>query len=253
MDLQLKNKVALVTGGGHGLGRAIAEHLAAEGSHVAVNYRRRTDDAHALANRLADRYGIKAIAVQADVAREEEVACMFDSIERELGLVEVLVNNAAVCPTCPARDLNLDQWNETIQINLTGTFLTCREMIRRLDGAGRPGRIVNVSSQAAFRGSTTGHAPYDASKGAVVSFTVSLAREVAGAGIAVNAVAPGMMRTEMTAAALDANEAKYRARIPLGRIADTAEIARVVVFLASDAASYITGATVDVSGGMLMR
>ncbi len=253
MDLRLKDKVALVTGGGRGLGRAIAEHLAAEGSHVAVNYRRRADEAQALATRLADRHGVKAVAVQADVSREEEVGSMFDCIERELGLVEVLVNNAAVCPTCPAKDLKLDQWNETIQINLTGTFLTCREMIRRLDGAGRPGRIVNVSSQAAFRGSTTGHAPYDASKGAVVSLTVSLAREVAAAGIAVNAVAPGMMRTEMTAATLDANEAKYRARIPLGRIADTAEIARVVVFLASDAASYITGATVDVSGGMLMR
>ncbi len=254
MDLRLKEKVALVTGGGHGLGRAIAEHLAAEGSHVAVNYRRRAEEAHALANRLAARHGIRAVAVQADVAREQEVASMFDCIERELGLVEVLVNNAAICPTCPAKDLSLEQWNETIQINLTGTFLTCREMVRRLDGAGRrPGRIVNVSSQAAFRGSTTGHAPYDASKGAVVSFTVSLAREVASAGIAVNAVAPGMMRTEMTAAALDANEAKYQARIPLGRIADTAEIARVVVFLASDAASYMTGATVDVSGGMLMR
>lgn len=253
MDLRLKDKVALVTGGGHGLGRSIAEHLAAEGSHVAVNYRRRADEAQALATRLADRHGVKAVAVQADVSREGEVGSMFDCIERELGLVEVLVNNAAVCPTCPAKDLNLVQWNETIQINLTGTFLTCREMIRRLDGAGRPGRIVNVSSQAAFRGSTTGHAPYDASKGAVVSLTVSLAREAAAAGIAVNAVAPGMMRTEMTAATLDANEAKYRSRIPLGRIADTAEIARVVVFLASDAASYITGATVDVSGGMLMR
>jgi 3-oxoacyl-[acyl-carrier protein] reductase len=126
-------------------------------------------------------------------------------------------------------------------------------MVRQLIAAGRPGRIVNVASQAAFRGSTTGHAPYDASKGGVVSLTVSMAREVARYGIAVNAVAPGMMLTEMTAKTLEANREKYLARIPLGRIANTSEIADVILLLASDQAGYMTGATVDVSGGMLMR
>jgi 3-oxoacyl-[acyl-carrier protein] reductase len=126
-------------------------------------------------------------------------------------------------------------------------------MVRRLIAAGRPGRIVNIASVAAFRGSTTGHAPYDASKGGIVSFTVSLAREVARHGIAVNAVAPGMMYTDMTAKALQANEERYLARIPLRRIGTTEEVAHVVTFLASDRASYMTGATVDVSGGMLMR
>jgi 3-oxoacyl-[acyl-carrier protein] reductase len=126
-------------------------------------------------------------------------------------------------------------------------------MVRRALAARRGGRIVNVASVAAFRGSTTGHAPYDASKGGIVSLTVSLAREVAPHGIAVNAVAPGMMLTEMTAATLAANEEKYLARIPLRRIGDPAEIAHVVTFLASGRASYMTGATVDVSGGMLMR
>ena len=144
------------------------------------------------------------------------------------------------------------QWSETLAVNLTGTFLTSRRMIVALIAAGRTGRIVNVSSQAAFRGSTTGHAPYDASKGGIVSLTVSLAREVAAHGIAVNAVAPGMMLTEMTAATLAANEARYLARIPLNRIANTEEVADVIAFLASERASYMTGATVDVSGGMLM-
>jgi len=237
MDLHLQNQVALVTGGGHGLGRAICLALAAEGAAVAVNYRRGADEAQRVVAEITERFRTPAIAIRADVASERDV----------------LVNNAAVCPTRQLKDMPAEEWCRTVQVNLTGTFFTCREMVRRLAASGRPGRIVNVSSQAAFRGSTTGHAPYDASKGGIVSLTVSLAREVAPLGIAVNAVAPGMMRTEMTAKTLDDNPAKYLGRIPLGRIGDVAEVANVVVFLASSRASYMTGATVDVSGGMLMR
>ncbi|NLX97099.1 MAG: 3-oxoacyl-ACP reductase FabG [Rhodopirellula sp.] len=253
MDLELQGKVALVTGGAQGLGRAVCWKLAAEGANVAVNYRRQAEKAEAVAGEIRRAFGIEAMSVGGDVSREDDVREMFDRIEATLAPVEILVNNAAVCPTCPVKEMSLDQWSETIDVNLTGTFLTSRELVRRLLAAGRTGRIVNVSSQAAFRGSTTGHAPYDASKGGIVSFTVALARELAPHGIAVNAVAPGMMHTEMTAAALQANEPKYLARIPLNRIADTKEIADVIVFLASARASYMTGATVDVSGGMLMR
>jgi len=253
MDLKLEDKVALVTGGSRGLGKAISLGLAAEGANVAVNYQRGADKAEAVVAEIQDTHGVEAMAVGADVSREADVLEMFRRIEQRFSRVDVLVNNAAVCPTCRVKDLTLDQWNRTLQVNLTGTFLTCREMVRRLLGAGRTGRIVNVASTAAFLGSTTGHAPYDASKGGMVSFTISLAREVAPQGIAVNAVAPGMIYTDMTAETIKANEQKYLARIPLGRIADPAEIADVVVFLASDEASYMTGATVDVSGGMLMR
>jgi len=253
MDLNLTGKVALVTGASHGLGKAICLGLAAEGANVAVNYRRDPAKAQAVAAEIAGRCGSQAVAVPGDVSREADVEEMFRQVEARLGPVQILVNNAAICPTRQVKDMPADEWTATLGVNLTGTFFCCREMVRRLVAAGRPGRIVNVSSQAAFRGSTTGHAPYDASKGGVVSFTVALAREVAPHGIAVNAVAPGMMRTEMTAATLAANLEKYLARIPLGRIADTAEVANVVVFLASGAASYMTGATVDVSGGMLMR
>ncbi|OHB70020.1 MAG: 3-oxoacyl-ACP reductase [Planctomycetes bacterium RBG_13_63_9] len=253
MDLHLTDKVALVTGGRRGLGRAICLALAAEGAKVAVNYRRDPQAADAVVDEIARACGVEAMAVFGDVAQEADVAEMFDSIEQKFSRVDVLVNNAAVCPTCQVKDLSEPQWSHTLQVNLTGTFLTSREMVRRLISAGRPGRIVNVSSQAAFRGSTTGHAPYDASKGGIVSLTVSLAREVAGHGIAVNAVAPGMMLTEMTAAALQADPRKYIDRIPLRRVGNTEEIANVVAFLASERASYMTGATVDVSGGMLMR
>lgn len=253
MDLHLRDKVALVTGASHGLGKAIALEFAAEGAHVAVNFRRDPAQADAVVRQIETDFGVEALAVQANVACEAEVEEMFRRVLERFGRVDVLVNNAAICPTCPVKDMTADQWTETLQVNLTGTFFASRAMVRHLVDSGRPGRIVNISSQAAFRGSTTGHAPYDASKGGIVSFTVALAREVAPYGICVNAVAPGMMFTEMTAKVLTENPEKYKARIPLGRIADASEVAKVVVFLASDAASYMTGATVDVSGGMLMR
>ncbi len=253
MDLNLNDKVALVTGGSRGLGEAISLALAAEGARVAVNYRRNPEKAEGVVREIRDRFGVEALAVEGDVSLEGDVTRMFQLIDERFSLVDVLVNNAAVCPTCQVKDTTLQQWEQTLRVNLTGTFLACREMVRRLLAAGRGGRIVNVSSAAAFLGSTTGHAPYDASKGGMVSFTVSLAREVAAHGIAVNAVAPGMMSTEMTAETLAANESKYLARIPLKRIGDTSEVADVIAFLASEKASYMTGATVDVSGGLLMR
>ncbi len=253
MDLHLSDKTALVTGGSHGLGRAICWELAAEGARVVVNFRRDPAKAEALVEEIQTTHGVEAMAVQADVACEADVDAMFGRVLARFGRLDVLVNNAAICPTREVKDMPADEWIETIQVNLTGTFFASRAMVRHLVAAGRPGRIVNLSSQAAFRGSTTGHAPYDASKGGIVSFTVALAREVAKHGICVNAVAPGMMFTEMTAKVLTENPEKYKARIPLGRVADTSEVAKVVVFLASDAASYMTGATVDVSGGMLMR
>lgn len=252
MDLELKDKVALVTGGSRGLGRAVCLRLAAEGAIVAVNYHRDATRAEAVVREIRQKGG-PAAAVYGDVSCEQDVRDMFRRVEDLFSPIDILVNNAAVCPTSPVHQLSLTEWDQTLAVNLTGTFLTCRELVRRLREIERPGRIVNVSSQAAFRGSTTGHAPYDASKGGIVSFTVSLAREVAALGIAVNAVAPGMMRTEMTAATLEADLNKYLARIPLNRIGKPEEIADVIVLLASARASYMTGATVDVSGGMLMR
>jgi len=253
MDLKLNDKVALVTGGWRGLGKAICLGLASEGANVAVNYPQGAEEAQALVAEIHSTYGVEALGVQADVSKEADVLDMFRLAEERFSRIDILINNAAVCPTCYVKDMTEREWTHTLEVNLTGTFLACREMVRRLLAAGRPGRIVNVSSAAAFLGSTTGHAPYDASKGGMVSFTVSLAREVASYGIAVNAVAPGMILTDMTAKTLKANEEKYLARIPLRRVADATEVADVVVFLASERASYMTGATVDVSGGMLMR
>jgi 3-oxoacyl-[acyl-carrier protein] reductase len=253
MELNLEGKVALVTGGSRGLGKAICLSLAAEGARVVVNYRQTADRAAEVVEKIKEDCAIEALAVGGDVSVEGDVRKMFDLAEEKFSRVDILVNNAAVCPTRWVKDMPQEEWNRTIAVNLTGTFLTSRELVRRLLAAERGGRIVNIVSQAAFRGSTTGHAPYDASKGGIVSFTISLAREVAGHGICVNAVAPGMILTEMVTKVLEKNKEKYLARIPLRRIAEPREVADVVTFLASEKASYMTGATVDVTGGMLMR
>ncbi len=253
MNLNLKDKVALVTGGSGGLGKETCLLLAAEGAKVAVNYRRSAKRGDAVVREIKEKFGTEALALYADVGQESDVLAMFEKIDETFGRIDILINNAAYCPTCQVADMTEQMWNHTLQVNLTGTFLCSREFVKRLLDRRQPGRIVNISSQAAFRGSTTGHAPYDASKGGIVSFTVSLAREVAEKNIMVNCVAPGLMHTEIMDKALRANKQKYINRIPIRRIGRPEEIARVVVFLASDGSDYMTGATVDVSGGLAMR
>ena len=234
MDLNLKDKVALVTGGSHGLGKAICLLLAAEGAKVVVNYRLSSERADEVVQEIKEKYDTEVLSAFADVGKEDDVMAMFEKIDETFGRIDILINNAAYCPTCQVADMTEQMWNHTLQVNLTGTFLCSREFVKRLLDREQPGRIVNISSQAAFRGSTTGHAPYDASKGGIVSFTVSLAREVAEKNIVVNCVAPGIMHTEIMDKALRTNKQKYINRIPIRRIGKPEEIARVVVFLASD-------------------
>lgn len=253
MDLELSNKVAIVTGGSRGLGRAICLELAAEGARLAVNYNRHADQAHDLVCEIKQRHGADAVAVAGNVGNAADVEHVFRVTENAFGIPDILVNNAGIWPTGYVKDLTEEEWNRVQQVNLTGPFIACREAVRRWIDAGCAGRIVNITSQAAFHGATTGHAHYAASKAGLVSLTVSLAREVAQHRIHVNAVAAGFMLTDMARDAIERHKSQYLARIPLGRIADPAEVAKVVVFLASDAASYMTGATVDVTGGMLMR
>lgn len=253
METNLNNKVVLVTGGSRGIGKAICRAFAAEGSWVAINYLQNKEMADELVKEIKSSYGTDAIAVGADMSKEQDVIAMIKQVEETLGSIDVLVNNAAYCPSGPITSYSVEEWEKTFAINVTGMFVGSREMVKRWLVAKKKACIVNIASQAAFRGSTTGHLPYDSSKGAMISFTIGLAREVAKQGIRVNAVAPGLVRTEMVANTWEKKKDKYLERIPLHRIAETDEIANIAVFLASEAASYITGSTIDASGGMMMR
>lgn len=252
MDLNLKGKVALITGGSHGLGEAICRGLAAEGASIAINYRKNEAIVEKLIKEIKKDYKVKAIGVCGDVSEEDDVIRIFNETEKDLSPVDILVNNAAVSPSSYVKDTELELWNRTFKINTTGSFLTSRELVRRLLKLKRKGKIINISTTSAYLGSTSGRAHYDASKGGIISFTISLAKEVAKHGINVNAVASGLMVTDNTRDRFLTNKDKYLATIPLGRYADTQEVANVVVFLASDKASYMTGSIVNVSGGLYM-
>ena len=245
--MDLSGKVAIVTGAGSGIGYTIAERLSAAGAAVCVNYLGYEDEAMALASRLP-----KAIAARADVSALADVQAMIDQTVRELGGVDVLVNNAGIEKSVPFLDLDEKTWDMILGVNLKGTFLCAQACARVMRAAGRGGSIVNISSiheDVAFPGFT----PYCASKGGVRMLMRNLAVELAPFRIRVNNVAPGAIATPINAATLaDPEKVTTLERIvPLGRMGAPAEVAEVVLFLASDAASYVTGSTYYVDGGMV--
>ena len=253
MDFNLKDKAVIVTGGGSGLGAAISEVFAQEGANVIVNYIAEEAKVQDFVNSLNEKYGTKCIAVFGDITNPQDIDNTIKKAMEVYGGVDVLVNNAGVWPTDFVKDMTDEAWERTVKINLSGPFYFSKRVVNHFIDTKRKGKIINIVSQAAFHGSTSGHAHYAAAKGGLVTFTVSLAREVAKYGINVTAVAPGMMRTPMNTKELAEREDEYIKRIPLGRVSDPKEVAYTVSFLASDKADYITGATIDVTGGMLMR
>lgn len=257
MELNLKGKKAIVTGASRGLGAGIARVLAREGISVLVNYAHEGSEAkaQAVAAELIKDHGVKAAAFRADVTKEEEIVPLFDGAEKALGgPVDILVNNAGVCPHVNIVDSDFKSWKDCMAVNVDSIFLTCREFLRR-NIPRKYGRIINIASQAAFNGSKNGKTHYSASKGAVVSFGISLAKETARHNIFVNTVCPGMLLTELTAVTLTDEEAvkKYNQSLLLGRLEEVSEVGEMVAFLASDAASYSTGAVFDITGGMMSR
>ena len=252
MELHLKGKRVLVTGGSRGVGRGITLAFAAEGAHVAFSYVSHEKAAWEVEN-TARNLGVTAKALHADLAHIREAEHLYADAKTALGGIDILVNNAAIWPKAWFSDISLEEWEMCMRVNLTAPFLLSRSLVRDLVGEGREGRIINITSQAAFRGSTSGHAHYAASKAGLVSMTVSLAREVAPNGITVNAVALGLVDTDMLRTSLVYDKERYLSRIPLGRLGSAEDAAPVVLFLASSQAAYITGATLDATGGMLMR
>ncbi|HTS92021.1 MAG TPA: SDR family oxidoreductase [Stellaceae bacterium] len=246
------SSVLLVTGGSRGIGAAVARLAGAEGWDVAVNYAR---DAEAAARVVADieRNGRRAVAIQGDVAKEAEVVRLFAEAERRLGPITGLVNNAGTTGRASRLDAVSTATLEAVfDLNILGAFLCAREAVKRMSRAhgGKGGAIVNISSGAATLGGPGEWVWYAASKGAIDSMTIGLAREVAGEGIRVNSVQPGLIDTELHASSgIENRVAKLAPSVPLGRAGEAEEVAEAVLFLLSDAASYITAAILRVGGG----
>ncbi len=242
----------LITGATGGIGTATAEAAALAGWDVAIDYRSNGERAEVLAARLRADTGCRAIAVGADVAIEEEVISMFDTTVRELGAIDCVVNNAGIGPGYgPFADLTVADMQATWETNLTGAFVCAREAVRRMSTArgGSGGSIVNVSSRAAVIGSPHEWIHYAASKAGLDTLTAGLSKEVAGEGIRVNTVRPGLMTSDFGPWAPEGRTERLRAGVPMGRGGEPREIAAAIVWLASDAASYVTGAFLDVGGG----
>jgi NAD(P)-dependent dehydrogenase (short-subunit alcohol dehydrogenase family) len=235
--------VAIVTGGSRGIGAATVRALARAGYAVAINYARDAASAAALANELKVA-GARAIAIAGDVAEEEAVLELFRQTREKLGPVTALVNNAGITgPTGPLAALAAADLQRVFAVNVIGTMLCAREAVRAMEPGGA---IVNVSSLAARLGSAGEYVDYAASKAAVDTFTIGLAREVAPRGIRVNAVSPGLIDTEIhEAGRLD----RLRAAVPLGRIGTANEVAAAICWLLSTQAAYVTGSILEVGGG----
>lgn len=246
------NDVMIITGGSRGIGAATARLAAERGYAVVINYRRDAEAAAAVVNSIAERGG-RAVAFAADVSREAEVEALFARADAAFGPATALVNNAGIV-AAKARIDEIDEarWTRMFGVNVLGSFLCARAAVRRMSTrhGGRGGSIVNVSSAASKHGSPGEYVDYAASKGAIDTFTLGLAREVAAEGVRVNAVRPGIIATEIHASGGVPDRAERMAPvIPMQRAGEADEVARAILWLASNEASYCTGAIVDVSGG----
>jgi 3-oxoacyl-[acyl-carrier protein] reductase len=241
-------RIALVTGASQGIGRAIALRLAAEGAHVALAARN-MDKLAEVAAEIAGVGGV-ARAFALDMASEESIKACAKEVIAHFGRIEILVNNAGITRDGLAMRMRRHDWDDVLTTNLTGAFLLSQACMSSMLKA-RWGRMINITSVVGEAGSA-GQANYAASKAGLIGLTKSLARELAGRGITVNAVAPGYIATAMTAILTDEQKAGVTAQIPMGRQGTDAEVAAAVAFLASEDAGYITGHTLDVNGGMYM-
>ncbi|MFM0038973.1 SDR family oxidoreductase [Paraburkholderia strydomiana] len=245
-------KAVLITGGSRGIGRASARLLGARGWCVGVNYARNLAAAEATVAEV-ERAGGRAVAIEGDVANEADVIAMFDTLQQKFGKIDALVNNAGiVAPSSALADMDFARLKRMFDVNVLGAYLCAREAARRMstDRGGVGGVIVNISSAAARLGSPNEYVDYAGSKGAIDTMTLGLAKELGPRGVRVNAVRPGLIDTEIHASGgKPERAAQLGATTPLGRPGSADEVAEMIVWLLSDAASYVSGALIDVSGG----
>jgi NAD(P)-dependent dehydrogenase (short-subunit alcohol dehydrogenase family) len=249
--LDLDNKVALVTGASRGLGRGIALVLAEKGANLVINYRQEKDQAEEVAYE-AKKLGRKVIIIQADVRNENDVNRMFSEIDREFGLLDILVNNAGTTKAQDIFETTLDDWERIIQTNLRSCFLCSKAAMIRMRQQ-KSGRIVSIASIVGHRGALYGHVHYAATKSGMFGFTKTLARTGAQYGINVNCVAPGIIETELLFQTHGAEEVKRLADSVLLGLGKPRDVGLAVAYLCGEGGRYITGATIDVNGGMYLR
>jgi NAD(P)-dependent dehydrogenase (short-subunit alcohol dehydrogenase family) len=245
MDLGFEEKRALVTGGSRGIGRAIVLGLAGGGASVAACYNRESDDVKRLRGELESIGGASYLA-QADVSDATSAAAFVRDASERFGGLDILINNAGVVSHAMIEDLELDEWNRVLNTNLTAIYLVTKAA---LSAMGEGGSIVNITSAVAMRGMPA-RTHYISSKAGMIGFTRALCKEVGRRGIRVNALAPGIIETDQTADLDDAGRARYAGLAALNRLGSPEEIASVVLFLASDHASFVSGVTLNVDGGI---
>ncbi|MBQ8321680.1 MAG: 3-oxoacyl-ACP reductase FabG [Clostridia bacterium] len=237
-------KTVLITGGTRGIGKEIARTFAKNGYQVAFTYKKSENEAKILAEELG------ALAIRADSALQDEVVSAVALVEKEYGKIDCLINNAAISSFSLFTDITLDEWNEMISVNLTGAFLYTREVSRRMIRE-KAGRIINISSMWGIVGSSC-EVHYSTAKAGLIGMTKALAKELGPSGITVNAIAPGLINTDMNKS-LDADAIKaIEDETPLMRVGEPCDVAAAALFLASDEASFITGQVINVSGGFVI-